>query len=279
KFCKDNPNHPACAPKEDDSVDPEPSESLPPGITRVGGGQIYTLGKTAWVIDTGIDLDHPDLNVNENRGFSAFTKGKDKSMDDGNGHGTHVSGTIAAISGNGIDVVGVAAGATVVPVKVLSSRGSGSLSGVIGGVDHVAANGGIGDVANMSLGGGISQALDDAVVAASSTVKFVLAAGNSSDDADNYSPARVDGSNIYTISAIDIDDNFAWFSNYGYPPVDFAAPGVSILSLWKNGGMNTISGTSMAAPHVAGVLLWGNVDSDGFAQNPPDSGVYPIAHK
>ena len=262
-------------PKDGGGDDSLPEQVTPWGITRVNGGA-SVAGKTAWVIDTGIDLDHPDLNVDATKGFSAFKRGKDSSLDDGHGHGTHVSGTIAGVD-NIFGVVGVAAGATVVPVKVLSSQGSGSLSGVIAGVDHVAANGGPGDVANMSLGRGISQALDDAVMSASSTVKFVLAAGNSSDDANNYSPARANGVNIYTISAIDIDDNFAWFSNYGNPPIDYAAPGVNVLSLYKKGGMATMSGTSMAAPHVAGILLLGIVSSDGTVIGDPDKNPDTIA--
>ena len=253
------------------------SQETPYGITRVNGGATYTGSNVAWVIDSGIDLDHPDLNVDASRGYNAFTSGRDgKSLDDGNGHGTHVAGTIAAIDNNQ-GVIGVAAGATVVPVKVLDSRGSGSYSGVIAGVDHVGANGSNGDVANMSLGGPTSQALDDAVLAASSNgIKFVLAAGNESTDANNSSPARVNGSNIYTISAMDSNDNWASFSNYGNPPVDYAAPGVGINSTWKNGSYNTISGTSMASPHAAGVLLLGNAGTDGSVNGDPDGNPDPI---
>ncbi len=279
-LCDANPTHPKCDPDNGGGgEDPpsDPTETLPWGVERVGGGVVYSGSGVAWVLDTGIDLDHPDLNVAAGLGFNAFTSGKDgRSLDDGNGHGTHVAGTIAAID-NSVGVVGVAAGATVIPVKVLSSRGSGSYSGVIAGVDFVGANGKAGDVANMSLGGPTSQALDDAVLAASSKVKFVLAAGNDSENANNHSPARVNGTNIVTISAIDSSDRFAWFSNYGNPPVDYAAPGVSIESTWKNGGYNTINGTSMAAPHVAGILLLGNVRSGGDALNDPDGNPDPIA--
>jgi|AntRauTorcE11898_2_1112593.scaffolds.fasta_scaffold02740_2 hypothetical protein len=252
-------------------------QTTPYGITRVGGG-ISSSG-TAWVIDTGIDLDHPDLNVDVSRSATFITKGKDsKSADDGNGHGSHVAGTIGAID-NGSDVIGVAAGATLVAVKVLDRRGSGSYSVVINGVDYVAANGSSGDVVNMSLGGPTSQALDDAVKNAASTgIKFALAAGNSGEDAANHSPARVNGANIYTVSAIDESDVFASFSNFGNPPVDYAAPGVGVLSTWKDGGTNTISGTSMSSPHVAGLLLLGNITSDGTAINDPDGDPDPIAH-
>ncbi|WP_300436659.1 S8 family serine peptidase [Christiangramia sp.] len=252
-------------------------QEIPYGITRVNGGVNYTGSNVVWVVDTGIDLDHEDLNVNASLGFNAFTSGKDgKSLDDGNGHGSHVAGTIAALN-NDVGVVGVAAGATVVPVKVLDSRGSGSYSGVIAGVDHVGANGNTGDVANMSLGGPVSQAVDDAVKAASANgVKFVLAAGNDSDDANNHSPARVNGVNIYTISAMDSSDNWASFSNFGNPPVDFAAPGVAIKSTWKDGGYNTISGTSMAAPHAAGVIFLGNFTTDGTVNGDPDGNADAI---
>lgn len=252
-------------------------QDFPYGIARVNGGVSYTGSNVAWVIDTGIDLDHEDLNVDVSRGFNAFTSGKDgKSFDDGNGHGSHVAGTIAALD-NDLGVIGVAAGATVIPVKVLDSRGGGSYSGVIAGVEHVGANGNSGDVANMSLGGPVSQAVDDAVKAASASgVKFVLAAGNESDDANNHSPARVNGENIYTISAMDSGDNWASFSNYGNPPVDFVSPGVAIKSTWKDGGCNTISGTSMASPHAAGVLLLGNFTTDGTVNGDPDGNADAI---
>lgn len=251
------------------STPTQPSQSTPWGITKVGGAGIGT-GKTAWIIDTGIDSAHPDLNVRASRGFSAFTSGKDRGTEDGNGHGTHVAGTVAALN-NGIGVVGVAAGATVVPVKVLGATGSGSNSGVIAGVDFVAANGALGDVANMSLGGGISTALDNAVINAAATgVKFALAAGNSATSSTTSSPGRVNGPNIYTVSAHNSSDVFASFSNFGNPPVDFCAPGVSILSTWKGGGYNTISGTSMATPHVCGILLLGSVNSRGTVSGDPD---------
>jgi len=251
-------------------------QEVPWGITRVGGFVNYSGSNVAWVIDTGIDLTHPDLNVSSTNGFTAFTSGRDANLNDGNGHGTHVAGTIAALN-NSVGVVGVAAGAPVVPVKVLDSRGSGSYTGVIAGVDWVGGKGKSGDVANMSLGGPASQALDDAVLAASNKgIKFVLAAGNSSADAKNYSPARVNGSNIWTISAMNSSDVFASFSNFGNPPVDYCAPGVSIKSTWKGGGYNTISGTSMAAPHAAGVLLLGNAKSSGTVKSDPDGNPDPI---
>lgn len=254
-------------------------QEIPYGITRVGYAD--GTGKTAWVIDTGIDLDHPDLNVDVARSVTMFTSGRDaSSADDGNGHGSHVAGTIAA-KNNTTGVLGVAYDATVVAVKVLDSRGSGSYSGVIAGVDYVAANGQAGDVANMSLGGPVSQALDDAVVAAAGKgIFFALAAGNDGADANNSSPARANGANIFTVSAMNNTDTFASFSNFGNPPVDYCAPGVSIKSTWKDGAYNTISGTSMAAPHVAGVLLLtgGKPAISGYVNGDPDGNADPIAH-
>src|SRR5690606_17655679 len=120
------------------------------------------------------------------------------------------------------------------------------------------------------------QAVDDAIIAASKNVKFVLAAGNESANANNSSPARVNGAHIYTISAMTSSDSWASFSNYGNPPVDYAAPGVSIKSTWKNGGYNIISGTSMASPHAAGVLLLGAARTDGTVKNDPDGNPDPI---
>ncbi len=258
----------------------EDSGETPWGITVVNGGATYTGSSVAWIIDTGIDLDHPDLNVDASRGFVASDmKGKDAgSPDDGNGHGTHCAGTVAA-KADGAGVVGVAAGATVIPVKVLDKRGSGSFSGVIEGVDYVGANGQAGDVANMSLGGGFSQSVNDAVIAASSGgVWFAVAAGNDGADANNYSPASANGPYVRTISANDCNLEFASFSNYANPPVDFCAPGVDVKSTWKDGGYNTISGTSMAAPHAAGVLLasGGNPSTCGTVSGDPDGDADPI---
>ena len=253
----------------------QPVEITPPGIIRVNGGISGATG-TAWVIDTGIDLDHLDLNVDLARSKSFLSN--DTSPNDQNGHGSHVAGTIAGVD-NTIGTVGVAAGAKVVAVRVLDRRGSGSNADVIAGVNYVAANGQAGDVANMSLGGGTSTALDDAVVGASQTaakVKFALAAGNDGGDANLHSPARANGPQIFTIAAFSTGSTvLVSFSNYGVPPVDYAEPGVNIFSTWKDGGYNTISGTSMATPHAAGLLLLAGIRGDGTVLG-PDGKAYTI---
>jgi len=253
----------------------EPPQVIPWGVTRVGG-PVSGFGRNAWVIDTGIDLKHPDLNVGAGANF--VLRGKN-SPQDGNGHGTHVAGTIGAID-NAINVVGVAAGATVHPVRVLDNSGFGTIDAVVAGVDFVAANASTGDAANMSLGAsGHFQSLHDAVVnTADLGIRFAISAGNDGRHADGYEPAHVWHPYVYTVSAMDSSDRFAGFSNYGNPPVDFAAPGVGVLSTKKGGGITTMSGTSMAAPHVAGLLLLHSPNADGSATGDPDGIPDPIAH-
>ncbi len=262
----------------------QPVQSVPWGVARVHGGTGTGAGSgTAWVIDTGINLSHPDLNVDAARSRN-FSNGN--SPEDGNGHGSHVAGIIGA-KDNSIGVVGVSPGATLVAVRVLNNAGSGTNSDVIAGVNYVAANGHSGDVANMSLGGGVSQALDQAVVNAAATgVSFTLAAGNESDSATNHSPARANGPNVYTVSAFakgasatDTDDPWASYSNFG-SPVDYAEPGSAIPSTYKSGGYATLSGTSMAAPHLAGILLTrANPASGGTVDNDPDGNPDTIGTK
>ena len=219
------------------------------------------------VIDTGIDLNNPDLNVAGSINCLNITSGSCVAGgDDDHYHGTHVAGTIAALD-NGFGVVGVAPGARLWAVKVLDSTGSGTTSGVIAGLDWVAAQGVI-EVANLSLGDSKSEALDTSVRnAVAKGVSVVVAAGNISADAGNYSPSGEP--TAITVSALadfngrpgggarltctfDVDDTFADFSNYG-SVIDMIAPGVCIASTNNNSStLRTISGTSMAAPHVAG---------------------------
>lgn len=252
-------------------------QQTPYGIEAVGGAQDGT-GLRAWVIDTGIDYDHADLNVDESLS-QTFVPGT-LSADDENGHGTHVAGTIAARD-NGQDVVGVAPNATLVSVRVLGADGSGTYASIIAGLDYVAERAQPGEVANLSLGGPASTLVD---LAARNTadrgIRLAIAAGNDNAPASDYSPARVNHENIRTVSAVDANKVFASFSNFGNPPVDFAAPGVRILSTKLGGGVTYLSGTSMAAPHVAGLWLFdANIDSQGTAQRDPDGNADPLAHR
>ena len=219
----------------------------------LSGSYSYTAtgaGVTAYIVDTGIRLAHDEFGGRATSGYDAIDGG---SADDCNGHGTHVAGTV------GGSTYGVAKGVSLVAVRVLDCGGSGTTSGVIAGVDWVTGhhtNGAA--VANMSLGGGASSALDNAVASSiADGVTYAVAAGNGNrggkaQDACNYSPARTPSA--LTIGATDSTDTKARWSNYG-ACVDWFAPGVSITSAWSTGNSatNTISGTSMATPHVAGV--------------------------
>ncbi|GAA3548337.1 S8 family peptidase [Nocardioides daeguensis] len=199
---------------------------------------------TAYVVDTGIQLDHPDFGGRAVSGTD--TVDGDTNAGDCNGHGTHVAGTIG---GTGM---GLAKAVRLVAVRVLDCNGSGATSGVIAGLDWVVANhpAGAPAVANMSLGGGASATLDAAVKrVVADGVTIAVAAGNENADSCTKSPARVP--EALTVAASDRNDARASFSNRG-TCVDLFAPGVEITSDWLDGGTNTISGTSMASPHVAG---------------------------
>jgi subtilisin len=274
------------------------AQTSPTGIQRIFANTNAEIGIDATddfrvdvdvaVIDTGVDFQHPDLNVvgGVTCAFGGpFNTSCTSGGDDDHYHGTHVAGTIGAID-NSIGVVGVAPGARIWAVKVLNSRGSGYSSWIIAGIDWVTANAGTIEVANMSLGGsGYSQAEYDAIQGAvDAGVAFAVAAGNSDDDANNYSPSAFD--NVLVVSALadfdgaagglgsptcrtDQDDTLADFSNWG-PEVDIAAPGVCILSTYpiEQGEYGTISGTSMASPHAAGALaLLASANNPGNASD------------
>ena len=204
-------------------------------------------GVKAYIIDTGIRATHTQFAGRVISGFTAINDGL--GTNDGNGHGTHVSGTV------GGSTYGVAKNVTLVAVRVLDSSGSGTNSGVISGVDFVTSDHQAGQpaVANMSLGGGISSALDTAVAnSIADGVTYAIAAGNESQDACNTSPARV--ASAITVGSTTTSDARSSFSNFG-TCVDIFAPGSSITSSWNTSdtATNTISGTSMATPHVTGV--------------------------
>jgi hypothetical protein len=290
--------NPRIAYVEQDQLVHTSEATIPTGVSRIGMDTALLdaispagapVDARMAIIDTGLDRNHPDLNVDLNgvRVFFTTVKGRtqiafDNKFDDDNGHGTHVGGTAAA-NGRPGGIVGVAPGALLTAVKVLGANGSGNVSLVIAGVDWVAGQPHRFDVANMSLGGGFSQASNDAVRRATDNgIVFVVSAGNGSTDVSQMSPASepsaitvsamVDydgapgglGSGDYvscwnsdrTVGTSHADEVFACFSNYG-EGVDICAPGVWILSTWPTTlgdgtGYHTISGTSMAAPHVAG---------------------------
>lgn len=246
------------------------AQTLPTGINRVdgdlsptqSGDGVGTVNTDIAILDTGVDLDHPDLNIYKERTFVGGTS----SANDDNGHGSHVAG-IAAAKDNNIGVVGIAPGAKIWAVKVLDSTGSGFISDIIAAIDYLTQNAGEVDVANMSFGCECeSSALDTAINnSVEKGITYVAAAGNDGDDATTFSPAN--NPNVIAVSAIvdtdgkcdgegfsttaGNDDSFANFSNHG-STIDMAAPGVLIYSTHKDDSYATMSGTSMASPHVAG---------------------------
>jgi len=292
-----SPNTPPCEEPDDGGGDGgdggTSNQTVPWGVSRISADTNTNTGAGThvYIIDTGIDATHPDLQANLGNGFAASDAGCqnqtsgppgqrttcDSIWDDDDGHGTHVAGTVGAID-NDAQVVGVAPGVTLHAVKVLDGSGSGTFAGIIEGVDWVAGEAaalGTAVVANMSLGGSGSKTgscdngaftgddnLHKAICnAAAAGVVFAVAAGNSGADAESAVPAAYDDT-VITVSATDSSDDWPSFSNWGdataswtanvSAPVAIAAPGVDVLSTWNDGSTNTISGTSMASPHAAG---------------------------
>ncbi|MEU5363553.1 S8 family peptidase [Streptomyces sp. NPDC005925] len=201
-------------------------------------------GVTAYIIDTGVRITHTDISGRAFNGYDAVDG--DSVAQDGNGHGTHVATTVAGTT------YGVAKKARIVAVRVLDNSGSGTTAGVVAGIDWVTRNHSGPSVANMSLGGGVSTTLDNAVRnSIASGVTYAIAAGNNSGLASSTSPARV--TEAITVGATTSTDAKASYSNYG-SGLDLFAPGSSITAGWNTSdtATNTISGTSMATPHVAG---------------------------
>jgi subtilisin family serine protease len=257
------------------------AQTTPCGITRAGGAANAGTARWIWIVDTGIDLDHPDLNVVTSTNYSVSFVGG--TADDCNGHGTHVAGTAAARN-NSIGVIGVAANAPVVAVRVFGCTGGSSTSTIISGLNHVATYDLAGDVVNMSLGGyyGNNCSSNSSYKTilnslSSARTRIAVAAGNNSANANYYQPACLNATNLVTVASMTCSRGWSSFSNYGRGPCDFIATGSSVYSTYKNGGYATLSGTSMATPHVAGIMQIRNAlpSSSGSVSN---SGVsYPIA--
>ncbi len=271
--------HPRVRTVTADVVAQTTADSSPTGVRRIQADDARAGGRTGSgqrvaILDTGIDLDHPDLrdNIDAGRGTNCVDPGR--SADDDNGHGTHVAGIVGA-EADGSGVVGVAPEAEVVPVKVSDSQGRASFSDIICGIDHVVALGGAVRVINLSLSGAsgagsctdgfLRQAVCEAVERG---IVVVASAGNNDGNAGSQAPARYP--EVLTVSALDDrdgergGDQFASFSNYG-SVVDLIAPGTNISSTGRGGGTTTKSGTSMAAPHVAGAAALALADGASSA--------------
>jgi hypothetical protein len=257
---------------------------VPWGVTRLGGIGNGT-GKTAWIIDSGVDYNNTEINLDKTRSksfLSSANGGNYSSPTDEYGHGTKVASIIAAKNDN-TGAVGIAAGATVVSLKVMDYLGRGSTGSLVRAVNWAATYGKAGDVVNISLGCPASTTLDNAVKAcAAKGIYVVSAAGNSNADCSNLSPQRVNATNVYTVSAMKEDNSFfTGMSDYG-SPVDFAAPGRNVYTTDLGGGHTYNGGTSFASPFVAGILLTNGkagLRNDGYVTSDPDSKPDPIAHK
>jgi len=296
KRCKDDPTGPGCGGGGGDSGgNDDESQEVPWGIARIGSASNTGNGIHVYIIDSGIDNDHEDLEANLGQGFAStpcVSKGKKNvcgaEWDDDNGHGTHVAGTVGAIDNNK-GVIGVAPDVTLHAVKVLDSRGSAFSSEIIAGINWVASHKAIDDVvvANISIGGSGGKtgtcsasgfignnAYQEAMCnAARMGVVFVVAAGNEGADAENVRPASYDDTSI-AVSAIgqvvdgsgNLTGQLGWpsWSNWGNnsagwtddnsAPVAISAPGMGVLSTYRNNKYETQGGTSMASPHVAGAV-------------------------
>ncbi len=237
-------------------------QTTPCAINNAGG---FADGSSKlnwiWILDTGIDLDHPDLNVQTLLPYAAsFIPGQ--TADDGNGHGTHVAG-IAAAKNNGFGIVGVSAGAKVVPVKVMPNGGSGgSMSYIIQGLNHVATYDKPRDVVNMSIGAYPMMGCENSNIPLRNAVKNLgksgtwvcIASGNNFGNAAMSSPGCINGTKVYTVGAMTCDQLCYGSPNWGTPVVDWVATGQNVYSTYKNGGYATLTGTSQATPVVAGII-------------------------
>jgi hypothetical protein len=252
------------------------------GVAKVGGAMDGT-GKTAWIVDSGIQLDHPDLNVDRNRSrsflYSTDAATNYQSPGDEYGHGTFVAGIIGA-KNNSYGTVGIASGCSLVSCRVMDKNGYCTVSKIVNALNYIAANGKPGDVVNISLGCSANTTVDNAVKnVAAKGIYVAIAAGNSHTDCSYTSPARVVATNVFTVSAYNSSNTFASYSNYG-APVKYSLPGDNIYSTRMGSSYGYGSGTSEAAPHMAGLLLatGGHIASSGTVIGDPDSWKDPMAH-
>jgi hypothetical protein len=292
-------------------TDPPRPPIVPTGVERVGG-PFYSgfEGKRAWIIDTGIDLETANGQINIDRAMAANCMQRPSNPDDPKcssgptvdvadsvGHGTMVAGIIAAMPRDGSGLYGVAPGATIVPVKAIGADGYADFAeGPMRAIDYVTANAAPGDVINISWGGDWSRDLETFLTTysrvnaalrrlAESGVRIAIAAGNDTNWVQFVSPAgaggyrAANGGVVMTASAVDSSRNtwFSWkdkfwpASNYGVGTPDFAEPGVNVMSLWPGNKVRMCSGTSFAAPHLAGILLRGLPREDGYAEGDLDN--------
>lgn len=263
-------------------------QTLTCAVQNAGGFSTYTGAdeRWLWILDTGIDVDHPDLSVIDLFPYAkSFITGE--TYDDANGHGTHVAG-IAAAKNNAIGVVGVSAGAPVVPVKVLSNAGMASMSSVLQGLNHVAQYDGKGDVVNLSLGtypvnncANNNLALRNAIINLGASGTWVcIASGNNTGKANQCSPGCINGTRVVTVGASTCVGACATFPNWGTTVVDWVATGVNVYSTHKNGKYATLSGTSQATPVVAGIIhLTGKAPVSGGTINCGNLEVPPAPYK
>ncbi|PKR77642.1 peptidase S8 [Halalkalibacillus sediminis] len=277
-------NHPQIKHVDENAEAQAVGETVPYGIDQVQGTQAQNSGFTGSgvdvaVLDTGIDRSHEDLTANVQGGYSVFDDAENSDpYNDGNGHGTHVAGTVAAVD-NDLGVLGVAPSTNLYAVKVLDNDGSGSYAGIAEGIEWAVQNDM--DVINMSLGGSQSSSVleEFSNLANNEGLLVVAAAGNDGNRGGNNDtvgyPAKYDS--VMAVAAVDENNNRATFSSTG-PAVEISAPGVDILSTTPGDTYSSFNGTSMASPHVAGVaaLVWeakSNLTNDELRQLLKDTAV------
>ena len=272
---------------QNQQLDIDTASRAPVAVTMAGGPVNASKRENViWILDTGVDPDHPQLNVVKDTMLAKSFVASEPDTKDYNGHGTHCAGIAAAsVAGNG--VAGVSAGARIVPVKVLNGKGNGTWSSIISGLNHVAIHALPGDVVNMSFGASNDAFNEDFNPLLTQAVKtlgalgvyVVMSAGNDGTNASLNLPGLINGPNIYTIASMTKEQSLASYSNYGVPPVDFIVVGSRITSTWPGSQFRMLSGTSMAAALFTGVLFSskGNIPANGGRLATDGKGNYIIA--